>query len=72
MSYQYSLEARCKRSKERADQGDITILIVGESEKAVAKQLIGSSPVIVATGPEALQFLRNYAASAFGGKRRGR
>ena len=53
----YSLPNRVARCVQNANQGDATVLMITESEREAAQRLVGSAPVIVATGPEIRQFL---------------
>ncbi len=53
----YSLPNRAARCRRTADQGDATVLMVTESQREEATRLCGTSPVIVATGPEIRNFL---------------
>jgi hypothetical protein len=58
---------RAARCAEYANDGNATILMVSsEEERAEAQGLVGQSPVIIASGSEALAFLRHWVPFGFG------
>ncbi len=61
----FDLQHRAARCVSWANDGNATILVVTDETRAEAQGLVGDAPVIVATGAEALQFLREYMAPAF-------
>jgi glycerate kinase len=64
----HSLAHRAARCVTTANSGDAVILVITEEQRAEAQRLVGSAPVIVATGAEARQFLAFVSA----GRRRKR
>jgi hypothetical protein len=57
MTIQFTLESRVARCRRRADAGEAVMMILSPDEIDRARELIGPSPVIAATGPEARRFL---------------
>ena len=67
--YEHSLRKRILRSVSEADMGQAVICRIQPEERAEALRLVGASPVIVATGDEALAFLTEWMAPIFKRKR---
>jgi hypothetical protein len=53
-----NFEQRCARAAAYANAGNPTALIIAnEDERLEAQRLVGNAPVIVATGPQLMDFL---------------
>ena len=69
---QFDLYHRAARCAAWANDGNAVVLFITAKERELAQHLVGSSPVIVATGKETIEFLQRWVPGAFGSGHGGR